>query len=79
VGTYKWLAANDGERSSELSYRVTGLREDTEYELRVAAQNRAGTGPYTEATMPVRAISPEGKHLQCLLEHLLRKPSFGTC
>jgi len=59
VGTFKWLKANEGDRTIDNSYRVTGLHTDMDYEFRVAAENRAGIGAYSESTLPVRAKSPE--------------------
>ena len=57
---FKWIRANEGERILDTSYRVTGLHGDLDYEFRVAAENRGGIGPYSELSMPVRALDPQG-------------------
>ena len=58
VDSYRWIRANEGERTTDGSYKVTGLHDDFEYEFRVAAENHAGVGPYSEGTMSVRARDP---------------------
>ena len=60
-GTFKWQRANEGDRTLETSYKVTGLHSDLDYEFRVAAENRAGVGSYSDTTLPVRAVDPVGK------------------
>ena len=60
LGGFKWQRANP-EKLLECSYTVTGLKEDTEYEFRVAGENKAGIGGYAEATMVIRAKDPFGK------------------
>ena len=42
-------------------YTVTGLKDGADYEFRVAAQNKAGVGKHSEATIPVTAKEPYGK------------------
>ena len=59
---YKWERANEGERVLETTYKVTGLRSDTEYEFRVGAENKAGVGPWSEATMPLQVKEPVGEY-----------------
>jgi hypothetical protein len=44
---------------------VEELMEDTEYEFRVAAVNKAGQGPYSENSKPVHVIEPLGEHTPC--------------
>lgn len=61
MGTFKWTRANDGERTMETTYKVTGLHTDLEYEFRISAENKAGVGPSSEVTLPVRATDPIGK------------------
>ncbi len=61
AGAFKWVRANEMERSTDTHYKVTGLQDDVEYEFRVAAENRAGFGTYTESAMPVRYESPRGE------------------
>ena len=45
---------------SETAYAVKGLKPDTVYEFRVAAENRAGVGPASEPTAPVTAEEKVG-------------------
>ena len=53
-GAFKWKQANS-ETVPVTTYTVKSLRENEVYEFRVAAENRAGVGPCSEATMPVKA------------------------
>jgi titin len=60
-GMFKYNRANDGERTIGHSFKVRGLDADTDYEFRIAAENRAGVGPFSEITTPIRMTQPEGK------------------
>ena len=53
-GAFKWKQATD-DQIPETTYIVKSLKEDVVYEFRVAAQNKAGQGPFSENTMPVKA------------------------
>ena len=53
-GLFKWTRAN-ADNVAETKFTVKGLKENTVYEFRVAAENKAGTGAYSEATSPVKA------------------------
>ena len=44
-GDRKWTLMNKGTPVSETSFTVTDLKEETEYEFRVTAENKAGQGP----------------------------------
>ena len=61
TGAFKWVRANEGERNPDRFCRVTGLQGDLDYEFRVAAENRAGVGPYSEASLVVKAHDPTGE------------------
>jgi len=50
----KWMRANEVTSISDTYYKIGGLHEDIEYEFRVAAENRAGLGPYSEVSSPVK-------------------------
>ena len=50
----KWNRANK-DTVSKTSYTVTGLKKDTIYEFRVAAENKAGVGPASEPSKPSAA------------------------
>ena len=43
------------------TYRASKLKEGTTYEFRVAAQNKAGQGPFSDPSAPVVAKEPLGK------------------
>ena len=58
---FKWTRANEGEKTSETYYKIVGLREDVDYEFRVAAENRAGPGPYSDVSTPIRAYEHKGE------------------
>jgi hypothetical protein len=47
----KWTRATK-DTVSKTSYTVTGLKKDTVYEFRVAAENKAGVGPASDPSSP---------------------------
>lgn len=57
-GGFKWQCANEHEGVTGTRYTVGHLHEGTQYEFRVAAQNKAGTGLYSECGMPVVVQEP---------------------
>lgn len=58
VGAFKWLLANEGDRTTDTTYKVIGLHTDTEYDFRIAAENKAGAGPYASTAMAIMAKDP---------------------
>ena len=62
-GLFKWKRAN-ADNVAETEFTVKGLKENTVYEFRVAAENKAGTGAYSEATSPVKAEEIVGEYSQ---------------
>ena len=73
AGTFKWICANDGDRTMDKTYKVTGLHSDMDYEFRVAAENKAGVGSFSEITLPVRAVDPIGEfyHNQIVYNYII--------
>lgn len=59
----RWLRASK-KSVAELSYKVTGLTEDTEYEFRILAENIAGFGEPSDPSMPVRTIVAAGESIK---------------
>ena len=57
---FHWLPAGDGDTVLGTRYVVRGLSENTAYKFRVAAQNKAGVGPFSECALPVKATEPVG-------------------
>ena len=49
-----WTRANEGSKIFDTSYKVSNLYEDYDYRFRVAANNRAGIGPFSRPTQPIR-------------------------
>ena len=62
TGQFKWIRANKDD-VPETEYIVRGPKEDSIYEFRIAAQNKAGVGPCSENTQPVKAEEKVGKNL----------------
>ena len=48
VGAYRWDVVNSLEKVTGTRYTVRNLMDETDYEFRVSAENRAGLGPASE-------------------------------
>ena len=57
---------------------VKGLKEGTEYEFRVAAENKAGLGDFGEASAPTVAKEPYGKRAPAGWPRRLAEPASGS-
>ena len=53
-GQTKWQQVRRDEKSPDLTFTVPGLREETQYEFRVAAENKAGQGPFSKPSEPAK-------------------------
>ena len=58
---FRWMKANENQTVTEPTFSVTGLKEGSQCEFRVAAQNKAGVGEASEPTKPVKVEAPLGK------------------
>ena len=59
---FKWVKANE-DHVPATAFTVKGLTEDTIYEFRISAENRAGVGPASEPTKPTKAKEAVGTFL----------------
>jgi titin len=59
-GAVHWVRANKSP-VTDTTYSVADLREGSEYEFRVSAENKAGVGPASEHTKSVKVEKPIGK------------------
>ena len=59
-GSFQWKRANSIP-CEEMNFSVTGLKEGEEYEFRVSAENKAGVGPASKMTKPVKVEAQLGK------------------
>ena len=65
-GGFKWLLANDTETVTQTKYTVKRLKENMEYEFRVAAVNKAGVGDYAQCATPITVREPIGVYFKTL-------------
>ena len=56
-GATKWTHYPKTETSPDLHHLIKNLTEDAVYEFRVAAENKAGTGPWSDPSEPVRTLT----------------------
>ncbi|GFO38541.1 titin, partial [Plakobranchus ocellatus] len=67
----RWKTANpEGGAVAETSYTVKELEEGAVYEFRVAAENKAGVGPFSPPSEPVTAAEPIVGEAPTVLEGL---------
>lgn len=59
-GTASWKRATT-EKLLQLKYTCKGLNETELFEFRVAAENKAGLGPYSDNSMQAKASEVQGK------------------
>ena len=55
-GTPKWVKYESPEAIPETKTTVKGLQEDTLYEFHVAAENKAGIGPFSDPSEPIKTL-----------------------
>ena len=55
---FRWMRCNIDQELTDLRYRAVGLREHAEMEFRVAAENAAGCGPFSEPSSYLRVEDP---------------------
>jgi len=58
-GAFKWKRATE-ETIPNTTYLVRGLEENTKYEFRVSAENRAGVGLASEGSLSVKMEEKTG-------------------
>ena len=56
-GGFKWVRSNK-KHVAETAYTVINLMEDADYEFRISAENRAGVGPPSDPSKPVKVKEP---------------------
>lgn len=53
-GDAKWRPVPRDDRSPDCKFTIPGLKEETQYEFRVAAENKAGQGPFSKPSEPAK-------------------------
>lgn len=61
ANSLRWIPASSGVKVPNTSYMMKDLVEGTDYEFRVAAENKAGVGPMSPPSMPITAREPVGE------------------
>ena len=75
-GGFKWLLANDTDTVTQPKYTVRHLKENMEYEFRVAAVNKAGVGDYAQCATPITVREPVGTCRSVSVKYLFDKSHF---
>jgi titin len=60
----------------ETYYKDTAVLADTDYEYRVAAENEAGVGAFSQSTGPILAREPFGNYTTSFLKHFSLKAYY---
>ena len=55
-GQMKWKKFDRKDMVPDTTSLIIGLKEDTYYEVRVAAENKAGQGPWSDPSVPIKTI-----------------------
>ena len=54
IGDMRWRGVNVSEKVKDTSYVVRNLQPDVAYEFRVSAENKAGAGPPSAPSQPIK-------------------------
>lgn len=54
AGSVQWVVLNPKQTITQTTFIATGLKDGTEYEFRVSAENKIGQGPPSESSAPVK-------------------------
>ena len=74
----EWICANEVTPISDTYFNVSGLHEGIDYAFRVAAENRAGLGSYSEVSSPVKCYVHKGQSSVSVIPRVLRITSLST-
>lgn len=75
-GDFKWKQCTT-EQIPELAYCMKRLKEGAMYEFRVAAENKAGVGPFSDPTEPIKCKEPVSKFILPYIQFCILLPSSG--
>ena len=64
-GSSRWITAST-EPIQDQRFVVKNLLDDVSYRFRVAAQNKAGVGKYSEISAPAKITAPTGTRINYL-------------
>ena len=72
TGAYQWQQVNPGVKVKDTKFQVTGLREETDYEFRVLAENKGGVSVPSEP-------SRTAKYSEWFLSLVVFSAKWSTC